>query len=126
VTYALVLILAAAVSGLLIQVLGQFYNAALADANTSGIEFAAFAPIAITCVMGLLLMPQILGIASALGGGVSLSTLGAPGFAKDAIKGAPGFAKGAAGKTAGAVGAVGGAVGALAKRIRPANTVAKA
>ena len=91
--YALVMVLTVAVSGLFISIVNQFYAAAQAGiADDSSFNIAAFAPVAITCIVGLLLFPQIMGIASSLGGGVSLSTMGAPGKALDAAKGTAKYA----------------------------------
>jgi len=109
VNYALVMVFTVAVTGLLVTVLTQLYNSAYAEAKESGVQLLKFGTIAITCIAGSLLFPQILGIASTLGGGVSLSSMGVPGFAGKAVKGAAGKAGGAVG------GAVGGAAGFVAR-----------
>jgi len=140
VNYALVMVLAVAISNLLMAVLMKLYDNAYTEAQAKGIGLSDFGPVAITCIVGCLLYPQILGIASTLGGGVSLSSMGVPGFVGKATKtglignkdmpkhgGVAGLAASGAGLAASGLGAVGGLALKGAKMLvqRP-NTVSKA
>ena len=71
--YALVLILVMAIDVLIIDALNQFLPEVKSGNN---MNVTPLAPIAAVCVVGVLILSQVLSMASALGGGVALITMG--------------------------------------------------
>ncbi|MDR2696168.1 MAG: type IV secretion system protein [Deltaproteobacteria bacterium] len=115
--YSLVLILVMAVNGFLVTTLQTYLTTALAG---DGENVALLAPVAALGVISCFVLAQVLSVASALGGGVALSTMGAASWAVGKIT-SPAKAAAGAGAKAGAKAAGAGAVKLVKRSWRPST-----
>lgn len=96
VNFMLTYVLAVAVMSLLFRFVGQFLDAMLGHSDVD--SFAASAQLFVMCGIGVLVLRQVPAVASALGGGIAMSTLGGFGAAMNPLRRLSG-ALGGAGRT---------------------------
>lgn len=85
--YVFMVMLTAAAVSLILAILNGYLGSPSATAATSTTEIAGVIPAVIFSLIGLLVLMQVAPIASALGGGVAIGTLGAVGWAYGKAKG---------------------------------------
>lgn len=85
--YVFTVMLTAATAGLILSILQTFLGTPSVIANMAAPEIPGAIPAIVFSIIGLLVLMQVPSIASALGGGVAIGTLGAVGWAYGRTKG---------------------------------------